>query len=241
MDKSLATNLVALAVIAAGLLIEGPAHDAVLNTGLFALSGAVTNWLAIHMLFEKVPGFYGSGVIPSRFEEFREGIRGLVMQQFFSRENLEGFFARVGREAGEGRDALGLQELIDRIDLNGAFESLLDVVGKSPLGGMLNMLGGREALEPLRQPFIDRMRRFLLGLGRDPEVLERLKAAATTTLLARVEDIVDRRIQELTPRLVKEIVQQMIREHLGWLVVWGGVLGGLIGLLATLLLGGLPG
>ena len=217
--------------------MQGPAREAVLNTGLFALSGGVTNWLAIHMLFEKVPGFYGSGVIPSRFEEFREGIRGLVMQQFFSRENLEGFFARVGREAGEGGDALGLHELIDGIDLNGAFESLLDVVAKSPLGGMLNMLGGREALEPLRQPFIERMRRFLLGLGRDPEVLERVKSAATTTLLARIEDIVDRRIQELTPRLVKEIVQQMIRAHLGWLVVWGGVLGGLIGLLVTLLPG----
>jgi hypothetical protein len=25
----------------------------------------------------------------------------------------------------------------------------------------------------------------------------------------------------------------MIREHLGWLVVWGGVFGGLIGLLAA--------
>ena len=35
--------------------------------------------------------------------------------------------------------------------------------------------------------------------------------------------------------MVKTIVQDMIREHLGWLVVWGGVFGGLIGLLTTLL------
>ena len=29
--------------------------------------------------------------------------------------------------------------------------------------------------------------------------------------------------------MVKEIIQTMIREHLGWLVVWGGVFGGLFG------------
>ena len=33
--------------------------------------------------------------------------------------------------------------------------------------------------------------------------------------------------------MVKDIVQTMIRQHLGWLVVWGGVFGGLIGLLTT--------
>jgi hypothetical protein len=33
--------------------------------------------------------------------------------------------------------------------------------------------------------------------------------------------------------MVKEIMQQMIRDHLGWLVVWGGVFGGLIGLVTT--------
>jgi len=31
-------------------------------------------------------------------------------------------------------------------------------------------------------------------------------------------------------------VQRMIDEHLGWLVVWGGVFGGLIGLISGLLL-----
>lgn len=30
--------------------------------------------------------------------------------------------------------------------------------------------------------------------------------------------------------MVKEIIQKIIREHLGWLVVWGGVFGRLISL-----------
>jgi len=34
--------------------------------------------------------------------------------------------------------------------------------------------------------------------------------------------------------MVKEIIERMIQEHLGWLVVWGGVFGGLIGLVTLL-------
>ena len=33
----------------------------------------------------------------------------------------------------------------------------------------------------------------------------------------------------------KEIVEEMIRRHLGWLVLWGGVFGGLIGLAVQLI------
>jgi len=50
-----------------------------------------------------------------------------------------------------------------------------------------------------------------------------------------VGDIVQKRLDELTPGMVKDIIQKMIRNHLGWLVVWGGFFGGLIGLAASFL------
>jgi uncharacterized membrane protein YheB (UPF0754 family) len=50
-----------------------------------------------------------------------------------------------------------------------------------------------------------------------------------------VERLVDARLAELTPQQVKSIVQTMMRRHLGWLVVWGGVFGGLLGLLVAAL------
>ena len=59
--------------------------------GLFALSGGLTNWLAIHMLFEKVPLLYGSGVIPDRFEEFKQGIKELILTEFFSLSSINNF------------------------------------------------------------------------------------------------------------------------------------------------------
>ena len=58
MDKSLLTNLVALLFALLGfLLLPGLGAELLLGIGLFALSGAVTNWLAVHMLFEKIPLF----------------------------------------------------------------------------------------------------------------------------------------------------------------------------------------
>lgn len=90
------SNFIAACLIAVGLLVDGPYQIYVLNTGLFALSGGITNWLAVHMLFERVPGIYGSGVIPLRFEEFKHGIRELIMEQFFDKADLEEFFMALG-------------------------------------------------------------------------------------------------------------------------------------------------
>jgi uncharacterized membrane protein YheB (UPF0754 family) len=36
--------------------------------------------------------------------------------------------------------------------------------------------------------------------------------------------------------MVKEMVQNLIKEHLGWLVVWGGFFGGVIGLVSSTLI-----
>ncbi len=59
-SKSLTTNLVALALVGASYL--SPKYSEIMYlTGLFALSGGITNWLAIHMLFEKVPFFWVGG------------------------------------------------------------------------------------------------------------------------------------------------------------------------------------
>ena len=49
-DKSIASNGIALLLIALGVFLDGSLGTIVLSTGLFALSGGVTNWLAIHML-----------------------------------------------------------------------------------------------------------------------------------------------------------------------------------------------
>jgi uncharacterized membrane protein YheB (UPF0754 family) len=234
-DMSILTNLAALLVALTGFLLPGNGGEMLLSMGLYALSGAVTNWLAIHMLFEKVPGFYGSGVIPARFTEFKSGIRALVMEQFFNPENVRQFFSQAGAGHGSGSDSL-IDGIKEKVDFDKAFDALVDVIMQSSFGSMLGMLGGASALKPLREPFVQRMQQFLDEVGQDKDLLAELGSRSSASLLARVEVIVDKRLDELTPQLVKEIIQQMIRKHLGWLVVWGGVVGGLIGLLVALFL-----
>lgn len=236
MNKSLVTNLVALLIVIAGFFLDGELKTLVLNTGLFALSGGITNWLAIHMLFERVPGFYGSGVIPARFEEFKSGIKLLIMDQFFTKQNLDSFFSKISASGPDGEQESALGKIIESVDLDSAFDSLVEVIMNSSFASMLSMFGGAEALSPLKEPFIEKMRDFLSQVGEDREILDQIRHDSTKNLMDKVEEIVDQRLDELTPHLVKEIIQQMIRQHLGWLVVWGGVIGGIIGLLATLIL-----
>ena len=62
MNKSILTNLSAFIITIIGIF--SPYYsEQILTAGLFALSGSITNWLAVHMLFEKVPLLYGSGII----------------------------------------------------------------------------------------------------------------------------------------------------------------------------------
>lgn len=42
--------------------------------GLFGFAGGATNWIAIVMLFDEIPGVFGSGIIPKQFKgEARAG------------------------------------------------------------------------------------------------------------------------------------------------------------------------
>ncbi|MCF4172059.1 DUF445 domain-containing protein [Vibrio sp. McD22-P3] len=232
MNKSLITNFITLALLAAGYQLD---NTLVLYAGLFAFSGAVTNWLAIHMLFEKVPGLYGSGVIPARFEDFKLAIKNLMMEQFFTNENIDRF---LNKEMSSGIP-LDLEPILEKVDFNPAFDSLVEVIANSQFGGMLAMLGGTEALEPMKQPFVEKMQQSVIEISQSDSVKQALVEQLESPKMlnevkGNVEAIIDQRLSELTPKLVKEIVQKMIKEHLGWLVVWGGVFGGVIGILSSL-------
>jgi len=238
MNKSLVTNIIAASVLVIGLVLGESELAAILTmVGLFALSGALTNWLAVFMLFEKVPMLYGSGVIPAHFEEFKSGIRNLMMKQFFTAENVDRFLSTGSFSPAQ----LNLQPVIEKVDLNPTYDGLVQVIMNSSFGGMLGMFGGEEALTPLREPFIKHMKSSIIELTQDEKFVELLKNEmdqpdVMDSMLDKIEQIIEQRLNELTPLLVKQIIQEMIRKHLGWLVVWGGVFGGLIGLVSAFIM-----
>jgi uncharacterized membrane protein YheB (UPF0754 family) len=233
MNKSLATNLIALIVTITAYLMD---HDILFTVGVFALSGAITNWLAVHMLFEKVPGLYGSGVILTHFEAFKLSIRKLMMAQFFNDENIDRFLTK------SQSNYIGqyLAPVIQKLDLTPAYDTLVKTIIESSFGSMLAMFGGQEALVPLKEPFIENMRTAIIDISSTESfsqlLIEELEQPdMINDIRHNIEEIVDKRLDELTPQLVKIIIQDMIRQHLGWLVIWGGLFGGLIGLISALL------
>ena len=235
MNKSLVTNLIALVFIGAGYFSPW-AGDQLLSVGIFALSGAITNWLAVYMLFERVPLLYGSGVIPRHFEDIKVGLKNLVMEEFFSDEKIDQFFA-------DSRDALvgqiNIAGMADKIDFNPIYDSLIDEVLSSGVGSMLGMFGGRSLLEKYRESAISKIREYIAREFTPEKTAALLESSdmphIPSMVQTKVEELVQARLEELTPEQVKRIVQDMIRKHLGWLVVWGGVFGGLIGLVVTFL------
>ncbi|MCL9775245.1 DUF445 domain-containing protein [Vibrio methylphosphonaticus] len=234
MNKSMITNLVALGLLAVGYQIE---NTILLYAGLFAFSGAVTNWLAIHMLFEKIPGIYGSGVIPARFEDFKVAIKNLMMDQFFTDSNIDKF---LKQEVGTGL-SLDLEPVIEKVDFNPTFDSLVDVIENSQFGGMLAMFGGTEALQPLKAPFVEKMKAAMEDIAQSDSVKQALveqfeSPSMMDEVKNNIDSIIEQRLNELTPQIVKEIVQNLIKQHLGWLVVWGGIFGGLIGVISSLVM-----
>ncbi|QOP40848.1 DUF445 domain-containing protein [Sulfurimonas marina] len=236
LNKSFITNISAIVLIALSFApgLEPLLSSGLLFTGLFALSGAVTNQLAVHMLFEKVPFLYGSGVIPLHFEAFKLAIKELLMEQFFTKEQLENFFQNEEKK-------IDLTPIIEESDFSPAYDALTKTVMDSPFGGMLGMFGGEKALEGLREPFTNKLKSAIITIVSSESFAQTLdkhlqNSSLNEDILNSIEIVIDTRLNELTPQMVKELVQKLIREHLEWLVVWGGVFGGVIGLISSFVL-----
>lgn len=232
MDKGWLTNGIALGLVGLSYTVDGMVANILRSAGLFALSGAVTNQLAIHMLFEKVPYLYGSGIIIDRFESIREALKILIMEQFFTPEKIESFVQSQER-------SIDLTPIIEQTDFTPAYEALLKSVMESPMGGMIGMFGGESLIAKLKDPFLEKIKLSTIEISQSDSFMNALNThlhQGGAHLSESIGGIVESRLAELTPVMIKEMLHALMKEHLGWLVVWGGVFGGLIGVVSVLIL-----
>ena len=234
LSKSTTTDIVSIILIIASFYISNPYSMPLLYIGLFAISGAVTNQLAIYMLFNRVPLLYGSGVIENNFEAFKSSIKNMIMTQFFNKEQLQKFFEAEDKK-------IDLAPLVELADFKPAFIALKQSVMESKLGEALNFFGGEKALEPLEEPFSKKLKFAVVKIVSSNAFKEQINhhlqnSSLNNDLIKSIDDLVTKRLNDLTPKMVNDLVHELIHTHLGWLVIWGGVFGGLIGLLSSMII-----
>lgn len=234
LSKATITDITSVIFIGIGISLPDPYSLPILAIGLFAFSGAVTNQVAIYMLFNRVPLLYGSGVIENNFETFKGSIKDMIMKQFFNQEQLTAFFKSEEQK-------IDLAPLVKSADFSPAFNALSQSVMESKFGEMLNMFGGEKALESMREPFANKLKSAVVGIVSSDTFKAQMNhhlesSSLNDDLRKSVEKLVTNRLNDLTPKMVNDLVHELIHSHLGWLVVWGGVFGGLIGLASSFVL-----
>jgi hypothetical protein len=209
----------------------------VLSFGLFGFAGGFTNWLAVKMLFDKIPFLYGSGVIPRQFKEIRETVKSTIMATFFDEQYLGTYL----NDRSKG--------LLDKIDLEGRIKKIVDdpsteelmaqklqEMAATPQGAFLAMV-------PVMMPGMTMrsiaamMKPALAGFA--TEMATKMKDSFDITEFVSVDNVRDEidelmteKLKELTPPIVKKLMEDVIRDHLGWLIIWGNVFGGLLGIIS---------
>ncbi len=231
MKRSTLLNIFFLLLLIASFYIEPPYKNYCYYSALFALSGALTNEIAIFMIFNKVPYLYGSGVIEQNFEKFKTSLKTIIMEQFFSKEKIDRFLELE-------LENLDFNKVVDNIDFSPAFESLKESIMESKFGSIINMLGGENALESLKVTFNKKLNSSIKSIINSNAFKNQLKNISkqqkSELVIAKIDTIINERLNELSPKDVNSLIKELIKEHLDWLIVWGAIFGALFGLLSTI-------
>ena len=203
-----------------------------LAAGLFGFAGGFTNWLAVKMLFDRVPFLYGSAVIPNRFREIRQAVKDAIIHYFFDQENLEHFFdSQLNTKLTSPDMAIKVRDLLQSEAVEAIVDSEIDDLMKGPHGLMLKMVGPK-VIKPIVMQFISGV-----GVKATPLLVSEFgnSVVDVESLRDKIDELLTEQLKQLTPARVKEMMEKVIRQHLGWLVVWGNVFGSIIGILSKAL------
>lgn len=209
----------------------------VLAFGLFGFAGGVTNWLAVKMLFDRIPFLLGSGVIPRQFKEIRKAIKDAVLQMFFDKTFLESYLGPRSKELVQSLDLSKLlKDGMNDPEFDKVFVEKLTDIANRPEGMMLQtmatMFGGVELMAPTLKPMLVSFGEEMVSAMVDR--FDLTKMVPVDKVREELDILMEKKLLQLTPQRVKEIMEGVIRNHLGWLVLWGNVFGGMIGIASIL-------
>jgi uncharacterized membrane protein YheB (UPF0754 family) len=231
----------------------------VLSFGLFSFAGGITNWLAIKMLFDKIPFLYGSGVIPRQFVVIRETVKNTIMKTFFDSDYLEDYINDRAKgmladfdlsnriKDGLNKPEFGKSNLyhhdiiaftaatsLTLVPSDAKLAKKLTEMSEQPEGmliaTMIQMFGSVDMLVPVVKPLITGFAdEFSSQFTENFDIKE---FVTVEKIRNELDKLMTEKLKQLTPEVVKALMEQVIREHLSWLIVWGNVFGGLLGVVS---------
>ena len=102
----------------------------------------------------------------------------MVMDQFFTKENLDRYFAEGQSLLLESFD---FEKAVDRLDYDRIYDTVKTEILSSKLGAMLGMFGGDGMFERYRDPFKIRIREYILIEITSPDFFSTIAASGVIT------------------------------------------------------------
>jgi len=150
-NKGDLSNVVTFFIMVVGLVLRltlpeedsAPMVKYVLALGLFGFAGGVTNWLAVKMLFDRIPYLYGSGVIPRQFVAIRTTVKETIMMTFFDEEYLTRYLnERAAGLAEKMNLSAMIKEKVNEQSFDANLGAKLTELSTKPEGAMVAMMVG---------------------------------------------------------------------------------------------------
>lgn len=190
------------------------------SIGLQAFAGGLTNWIAIQMLWNKIPYLAGTGIILEKYDEIRDALKETVMTTFFDETYLNWYV----------KDKLLSINYVEvtktLVNKHNAHEIILEAAVKDP---NLRALVG-PSLKPLIVKTVMKMEPQIKGAIKKVNLVQQLSSARK-----QIDDMLEGKLQIMTPPRVKSLMEDLIASELYWLIVWGNIFGGGLGLIGAIL------
>jgi hypothetical protein len=95
---------------------------------------------------------------------------------------------------------------------------------------MAGMFGGVPQMLPVIKPLILGFAdEFASSVGDNFDIKEFI---SVDKIRDELDKLMTEKLQQLTPERVKVLMEEVIRSHLSWLIVWGNVFGGVLGIVS---------
>ncbi|XP_065184684.1 uncharacterized protein LOC135815332 [Sycon ciliatum] len=201
-----------------------------LSAGLFGFMGGFTNWLAVAMLFTKVPFLYGSGVVPARFKEIRVRLRKEMVTSVFDGRHFIRYVNQRTRTAVASADVpQQIAKFLSNPEVDSILQRRLNEFRDEPVGQLLASVGVKADDQSTVKPAI-------IGASADlaPAVLTALGQLNKTPVhlfRRELDAFITQRAENLDQETVTRMLKAVLRPHLGWIILWGSFFGMVMGII----------